>query len=435
MKPTLGEATRVWARIGLLSFGGPAGQIALMHRMLVEERRWIDETRYLHALNFCMLLPGPEAQQLATYVGWLMHGIRGGLIAGILFILPGFVVILGLSFLYVTAGTTDVVQGLFVGLKAAVLLIVVQALFRIGRRSLGSMLHAAIALGAFLAMFVWNVPFPYVIAIAAVVGITILRRTPDAGPGSRQGDALDGDARPQAAGFAYLVRCVAGFGVLWIAPTIILIATLGPENVFSSVGLFFSKMAIVTFGGAYAVLGYVSQAAVTSYHWLTPGEMIDGLALAETTPGPLIMVTQFVGFVAAWRDPAALSPGVAALLGSVLTTWVTFVPCFLWIFAGAPYMERLRQNRALSAALSAVTAAVVGVIANLALWFSIHALFGELTSLKFAGAEIGLPVLDSLQPATLLIAIAAAILVFPYRASVVTALGVCGSLGAAGALL
>jgi len=426
---SLPEATRVWAKIGLLSFGGPAGQIALMHRILVEEKRWISETRFLHALNFCMLLPGPEAQQLATYVGWLLHRIRGGLIAGTLFILPGFVVILALSFLYVTAGDVPLVQGLFVGLKAAVVVIVLQAVSRIGRRSLRSAAAVALAIVAFLAMFVWRIPFPYVILFAAVTG-ALIERLPNDRHAAGQGEIEDDeDVAVPVAGPAYVVRCIAIFGVLWIAPTAILIAALGADDVFSGIGTFFSKMAVVTFGGAYAVLAYVSQEAVETYHWLAPGEMIDGLAMAETTPGPLIMVTQFVGFIAAYRDPGTLPAGLAAFLGGALTTWVTFVPCFLWIFVGAPYIERLRRNRLLSGALAGVTAAVVGVIGNLALWFSMHALFASLAVHHFAGAIIEVPVLSSLQLPALLITLAAAVLVFRLRAPVLLTLAATGALG------
>lgn len=440
MSVSLREATRTWAKIGLLSFGGPAGQIALMHRFLVEEKRWISEKQFLHALNFCMLLPGPEAQQLATYVGWLLHGVRGGLVAGLLFILPGFIVILGLSYLYVTAGTLPLVQGLFVGLKAAVIVIVVQAVIRIGRRSLQSAVPAALAVLAFAAMFFWKVPFPLVILFAAVAGALIARfaRPGDAGDRAAiRSDANDGEpaGRPRQAGGAYLARCILVFGTLWLGPTAFFFLALGPDDVFAHIGLFFSKMAVVTFGGAYAVLAYVSQEAVTTYHWLAPGEMIDGLAMAETTPGPLIMVTQFVGFLAAYRDPGSLPAGTAALFGAALTTWVTFVPCFLWIFAGAPYIERLRQNHVLSAALSGVTAAVVGVIVNLALWFSMHALFSSVTSRSFGGASMDIPVLSSLQVPSVLITLVAAVMVFRYRASVLSTLAATGALGVASLLL
>ena len=420
----LGEAVRVWAKIGLLSFGGPAGQIALMHRILVEEKRWISEARFLHALNFCMLLPGPEAQQLATYVGWMLHRIRGGLIAGTLFVVPGFMVILALSTLYVTAGNLPVVQGLFAGLKPAVIVIVVQAVMRIGRRSLDSPAAIILALAAFLAMFVFKVPFPLVILVAALAGALTRRSTVE---------PVQEAVPEHPGGFGYAARCVAVFGSLWLAPTAVLLAMLGPDNVFSNIGVFFSKMAVVTFGGAYAVLAYVSQEAVTAYGWLAPGEMIDGLAMAETTPGPLIMVTQFVGFVAAYRDPAALSPLMAGFIGGSLATWVTFAPCFLWIFLGAPHIERLRRNRALSGALSGVTAAVIGVIVNLAAWFALHTLFSDVSTARFGPATLPatleVPVLASLNVPVLLIALAAAVLVFGFRASVMTTLAAAGALG------
>jgi len=427
---TLGEATRVWAKIGLLSFGGPAGQIALMHRILVDEKCWVNESQFLHALNFCMLLPGPEAQQLVTYVGWLLHRIRGGLIAGTLFILPGFVVILGLSFIYVTAGTVPLVQGSFVGLKAAVVVIVLQAVIRIGHRSLRSAAPAALAILAFLAMFAWKVPFPYVILVAALAGAFIERISDNVNTGQPgASNSVSNTFAAPVAGTAYVVRCVAIFGALWLAPTVILVATFGPDNVFSNISTFFSKMAIVTFGGAYAVLAYVSQEAVVSYNWLAAGEMIDGLAMAETTPGPLILVTQFVGFVAAYRDPGTLPVGLAAVLGSMLTTWVTFVPCFMWIFVGAPYIERLRRNRVLSAALSGVTAAVVGVIVNLALWFAIHTLFTDVSLWRFAGAVIEVPNPASIQIPAILITVVAAVLVFRLRASILITLSATGALG------
>ncbi len=429
---TLAEATRVWTKIGLLSFGGPAGQIALMHRILVDEKRWIGETRFLHALNFCMLLPGPEAQQLATYIGWVFHRIRGGLIAGSLFVLPGFAVIMALSYIYVTAGNLPLVQGMFSGLKAAVVVIVLQAVIRIGRRSLKSSVPAALAIASFVAMFVWQVPFPFVILFAASAGAFtshLCNGNSTNEKKSRQLDKTESGARDF--GIAYVLRTIAVFGTLWLAPTVLLLAMLGPDNVFSNIGIFFSKMAVVTFGGAYAVLAYVSQEAVVTYHWLAPGEMIDGLAMAETTPGPLIMVTQFVGFAAAYRDPGNVAPGIAAFLGGALTTWVTFVPCFLWIFIGAPYIERLRRNRVLSGALAGVTAAVVGVVVNLALWFSIHALFDAVSLRQFAGAAVEVPILSSLKISSLLIAVIAAVLVFRFRASILAVLAVTGSLGMA----
>ena len=345
----------VWAKIGLLSFGGPAGQIALMHRELVDRRRWIDEARFLHALNFCMLLPGPEAMQLATYVGWLRAGWRGGLVAGGLFVLPGVVAIMALSWVYVLAGDVGWIAGAFFGLKAAVIALVAEALVRIGRRALKGWGAALIAAAAFLALFALSVPFPLVVLGAAGIGFLTAR-----------GEAL----APVAAGPSTLGVALVWAG-LWLAPVLVLLALLGREHVLAQVALYFSQMAVLTFGGAYAVLAWVAQAAVENFHWLSAPQMLDGLAMAETTPGPLIMVTQFVGFMAGYGEGGL---GLATL-AALVTTWVTFAPCFLWIFALAPHAERLRGNPALAGALSAVTAAVVGVIANLALWFALHALF------------------------------------------------------------
>ena len=353
--PGFREALVVWLRVAALSFGGPAGQIAVMHRILVEEKRWIDEERFLHALNFCMLLPGPEAQQLATYIGWLLHRVKGGLAAGLLFILPGVIVMMALSWVYVLYGTVGFVTGLFFGLKAAVVALVFEAMLRIGRRALKTRWHYAIAATAFVALFALKAPFPLIIAAAALAGWLTLPRQP----------------RERAEPVPFSPRqfvAPAVFALLWALPFLL----LPPHGVFHDIALFFSKLAVLTFGGAYAVLAWVGQAAVGHYHWLTPAEMLDGLGLAETTPGPLIMVMQFVGFLAAYRHPGALDPLLAGTLGGLLATWVTFVPCFLWIFAGAPYVERLRANRALAAALAGITAAVVGVILNLGVWFAIH---------------------------------------------------------------
>jgi chromate transporter len=382
---TFAEALRVWVQVALQSFGGPAGQIAVMHRLLVEERRWVSEGRFLHALNYCMLLPGPEAQQLATYLGWLLHGVRGGLAAGLLFILPGFLSILALSYLYVLAGDVTAVQGLFFGLAAAVIALVAQAVLRIGRRVLRSSALWAIALLAFLGIALFDLPFPAIVAGAAVVGSLGWYLWPAQFPAA----AAHGPARSEAGqgaeaelgahtapSLGRLLRALAIFGGAWALPVAGLYLVLGPAHVFSEQAGFFSRAALVTFGGAYAVLSYIAEAGVEVYGWLAPGEMLDGLAMAETTPGPLIQVVQFVGFLGAYRDPGGLSPLLAAGLGSLVTTWVTFAPCFLWIFAGAPYVEALRGVRWLSAALSSLTAAVVGVIAHLALWFTLHALFG-----------------------------------------------------------
>ncbi len=432
--PTFGEATRTWAKIGLLSFGGPAGQIALMHRIVVDEKKWITEDQFLHALNYCMLLPGPEAQQLAIYVGWLLHRIRGGLTAGLLFILPGFVVIMALSYLYVLAGDLSIVQGVFLGLKAAVIAIVFQAVFRIGRRSLKSMYLQVIAVSAFAGMFVLGVSFPIIIVIAAIAGLAMARVQ------TNQRQSLSTQSRATTPSFTgrharHIASMLASFGALWLVPIAVMLIVLGPENVFTTIGIFFSKMAVITFGGAYAVLSYVAQEAVQAYAWLSPAEMIDGLAMAESTPGPLIMTVQFVGFVAAYRDPGMLSPALAGFLGGTLTTWVTFTPCFLWVFLGAPYIEKLRDNAALSAVFSAITAAVVGAIANLALWFTIHTLFADVQKIEWGPVSTELPILTSLAFPVLGMTVVAIALTFIFRAPVLAILGVAGVAGVAVTLL
>jgi chromate transporter len=422
---SFGEAVRVWLRIALLSFGGPAGQIAVMHRILVEEKRWIGEDRFLHALNFCMLLPGPEAQQLATYIGWLLHRTKGGLVAGLLFILPGLVAIMALSWIYVLYGHVGPVAGLLFGLKAAVLALVFQAVVRLGQRALGSRPRYAVAGAAFLALFLFNVPFPLIVLAAGAIGWTAcaLGSAAFVGTGhegsrpaglsdaeSALGDELPDHAVANPRRMLVTATCLLA---LWLGPVALLAAGLGPSKSFATIAIFFSKLAVVTFGGAYAVLAYVAQAAVDNYHWLRPTEMLDGLGLAETTPGPLIMVTQFVGFLGAYRDPGPLAPLLAGTLGGLLTTWVTFVPCFLWIFVGAPYVERLRRNRTLSAALAAVTAAVVGVIFNLALWFTLHFLFRR--TIEATAFRLSLPDLGSVDPAALALSTAALAAVFLLR--------------------
>jgi chromate transporter len=421
-----GEAARTWARIALLSFGGPAGQIAVMHRILVEEKKWIGEARFLHALNFCMLLPGPEAQQLATYIGWLLHRTKGGLVAGLLFILPGVVSIMVLSLVYAAWGNVGAVAALFFGLKAAILAIVFEAVRRIGSRALRSRAMAAIAAAAFLAIFLFAIPFPLIVAASALVGYAGSRSGSaafaggsvhtGAGPGADEesalGEAVPDHARPDG---RHALRLGAVFLILWLAPSAALLLWLGPDNVFTDIALFFSQMAVVTFGGAYAVLAYVAQQAVGHYGWLAPGEMLDGLGMAETTPGPLIMVTQFVGFMGAARQAGDLPPMLAGVLGGLLATWVTFTPCFLWIFIGAPFSERLRGNRALGAALAAITAAVVGVILNLAIWFGLHSLFGQVRHVRAAPFALDLPVLSSLNLPALALTAAAMIAIFRYR--------------------
>jgi len=431
----LGEAVRVWARIAALSFGGPAGQIALMHRILVEEKRWIGDTRFLHALNFCMLLPGPEAQQLATYVGWLLNRTLGGIIAGVLFILPGAAAILGLSIIYALYGQLAPVEALFFGLKAAVLAIVVQAVVKIGQRALKNGVMIAIAAISLAAIYAFDVPFPVIVAVAGLIGFIGGRRGVSAfAPGGGQGQigahVEDADtvlgldvpahARPDR-GFRFAVAAI--LMILWLGPVALLYAALGPDNVFAEISAFFSMLAVVTFGGAYAVLAWVAQAAVETFGWLKPGEMLDGLGLAETTPGPLIMVTQFVGFLAAFREATGLPPVLAGILGAGLTTWVTFTPCFLWIFLGAPYVERLRGNRALSAALQTITAAVVGVILNLSIWFSLHVLFGEVVAVAAGPFAIDLPVPSTLDPLAAGLTVATLVAVFWLRVGVTWVLG------------
>jgi chromate transporter len=438
---TLGEATRVWTRIALLSFGGPAGQIAVMHRVLVEELRWISEARFLHALNYCHLLPGPEAQQLATYIGWLMHRTIGGLIAGVLFVVPGVIALMALSWIYVIWGDVSVVAGLFFGLKAAVLAVVIEAVLRVGRRALKSRIAVAVAGLAFIALFFFAVPFPIVVLVAAAIGFAAdWLGFPVASNGShgagkaaaaetdRLGDGMPAHARPDLARAA---RTGATWLALWLAPVAFLLVVLGPENVFCRLAIFFSQVAVVSFGGAYAVLAYVAQQAVGTYGWLRPGEMLAGLGMAETTPGPLIMVVQYVGFLAAFRAPGDLPPLLAATLAGLLVTWVTFAPCFLWVFLGAPYVEALRGARALGAALSAVTAAVVGVILNLAVWFGLHVVFRQLLPWHGDGFSLDVPVLASIDPFATILAVAAAVALFRFKIDVIPTLLGCSLAGVA----
>jgi chromate transporter len=400
--PTLAEASRVWARIALLSFGGPAGQIAVMHRILVEEKRWLGDGRFLHALNFCMLLPGPEAQQLAVYIGWLLHRTWGGVIAGVLFVLPGVIAIMALSWVYVIFGDVGFVAALFFGLKAAVLAIVLQAVFRVSRRALKNDAMRVIAALSFVAIFAFGAPFPLIVLAAALIGFLGARAglqafAPGGGHGSvgthvDDAETLLGAEMAEMPAAARRGALVAG-GValaLWLAPVAVLALTLGPGNVFADIATFFSKMAVVTFGGAYAVLAYVAQEAVGTYGWLAPGEMLDGLGMAETTPGPLIMVLQFVGFLGAFREAGWNNALLAGTLGGLLATWVTFAPCFAFIFLGAPFMEGLRSNRSLSAALTAVTASVVGVILNLAIWFAIHVVWTEVRRVEAGPLSLAL---------------------------------------------
>jgi chromate transporter len=440
---SLRKAVRVWLRVALLSFGGPAGQIAVMHRILVEEKRWISETRFLHALNYCMLLPGPEAQQLATYIGWLMHRTLGGILAGGLFVLPGIIAIMALSYIYAAWGHVPAVAAVFFGLRAAVLAIVLEAVLRIGRRALKSPTLIAIAALAFAGIFFCAVPFPVIIIGAAVLGLAVTfgsaatlqakrGHEPTADQDGRS-DTLLGEEVPQHArpAVAASLRVAGTWLALWLVPVAMIVTILGPANVFSQIAVFFSKMAVVTFGGAYAVLAYVAQQAVNTHGWLSPGEMLDGLGMAETTPGPLIMVLQFVGFMAAYRDAGALSPVLAGTLGGLLATWVTFTPCFLWIFLGAPFIEILRTNKALNAALSAITAAVVGVVLNLAVWFAIHSMFRETVAIRAFPFAFDAPKPASLDPWALALSAAAVIAIFVFRIGMIPTLAACCAAGIA----
>jgi chromate transporter len=438
-----GEALRLWTRIGWLSFGGPAGQIALMHRELVERRRWISETRFLHALNYCMLLPGPEAQQLATYIGWLLHRTRGGIVAGGLFVLPGVVVMLALSWLYVRYSSLGPVAALFFGLKAAVLAVVVEAVLRIGRRALRNRFMVAIAAAAFLAIYCFKVPFPWIVVGAALIGVVArhvvprsFERAASADPQQAKDFVVDrmheaGQLAHAQPNMRRALQLTAICLLIWIVPVALVAAWLGTDHVLTREGIIFGQTAVVTFGGAYAVLAYVGQRAVEELHWLHPGEMIDGLAMAETTPGPLIMVLQFVGFVAAYRYAGPLDPWLAAVLGACLTTWVTFVPSFAFIFIGAPYVESLRQHRGLNAALSCVTAAVVGVILNLSVWFATHTLFGRVDARTYGPLHFDTPVWSTLDPGALLLAAGSMIAMLRFKVGMAWTLAASAALGIA----
>ena len=440
---SLRDALEVWLRVASLSFGGPAGQIAVMHRILVEEKRWISEQRFLHALNYCMLLPGPEAQQLATYIGWLMHRTLGGIIAGGLFVVPGIISIMALSYVYAAWGNVPVIVALFFGLKAAVLAIVVEAVVRIGKRALRNRVMIALGAIAFVGIFFFNVPFPIIVFSAAIIGFVaglmgLAEFEASAGHAADKGkpavvDDMLGEGIPEHTRptVARALAVSAIWLALWLIPVIALLVTLGRGNVFSEIAVFFSKMAVVTFGGAYAVLAYVAQQAVENYGWLKPGEMLDGLGMAETTPGPLIMVLQFVGFMAAYRDPGSLAPMMAGTLSGLLATWVTFIPCFLWIFLGAPFVETLRGNKALNAALSAITAAVVGVVLNLAIWFAIHSVFRETVPVHAFPLSFDAPRLASVDWLALALTIAAAVAIFRFKIGMIATLAACCGTGIA----
>jgi chromate transporter len=418
-KPSLREALAIWGKIGVISFGGPAGQIALMHRVLVDERRWIGEKQFLHALNFCMLLPGPEAMQLATYVGWRMHGTLGGLAAGLLFVLPGALVVLALSIAYALYGQVPAVEAAFVGIKAVVLVIVIEALIRVARRALRGPYDLAIAAASFVAIFFFAAPFPLIIAAAALAGYLHARNT-------ASGLNLPEPANPPSIPLSQTLMTASLWLAIWIGPLLLLPVVFGRAHVTTDIALFFSKLAVVTFGGAYSVLAYMAQQAVETYGWLTPGEMLDGLGLAETTPGPLILVTEFVGFLAGYRFGG--EPKLAfGLLGAVVTLWATFAPCFLWIFTGAPYVERLTSNPRLNGALAGVTAAVVGVILNLSLWFALHVLFARVDAVSLGPLRLWTPELSSISPEVVVLTVLAAVLLLGLRFGLVTTLAIAAA--------
>jgi chromate transporter len=417
-KPRFFEALAVWGKIGITSFGGPAGQIALMHRILVDERRWIAEKPFLHALNFCMLLPGPEAMQLATYVGWRLHGTPGGLAAGLLFVLPGALVVLALTIAYAFYGQVPWVVAAFVGVKAAVLVIVIEALIRVARRALRGPYDVAIAAAAFIAIFFFAAPFPLIILAAALLGYLHARASPLPLPADR--------LKYATVPLADTLKTASLWLAIWIVPLLALAAIFGRAHVTTDMAVFFSKLAIVTFGGAYSVLAYMAQQAVETYGWLTAGEMLDGLGLAETTPGPLILVTEFVGFLAGYRYGG--EPKLAfGLLGAAVTLWATFAPCFLWIFTGAPYVERLSASPRLAGALAGVTAAVVGVILNLSLWFGLHVLFVRVDAVWHGPLRVWTPDISTIDLEAVALTMLAAALLLILR------LGIMSTLAAAAA--
>jgi chromate transporter len=373
--PSWSEAQAAFAKIGILSFGGPAAQIALMHKVIVDDKKWLSEQQYLNALSFCMLLPGPEAMQLATYAGWKLHGVRGGLMAGLWFVMPGALVVLALSAIYAAFGGVPVVEAIFFGVKAAVLVIVIEALLKVAKRALKGQAHWVIAALSFIAIFFFGAPFPLIVLAAAAYGFATAQ--------TATAPSLPIASVP----LAQTVRTIAAWMVVWAAPLLAIAAIYGQDHVLAKMGWFFSKLAMVTFGGAYAVLAYMGQDVVTSFKWLSADEMMTGLGLAETTPGPLILVTEFVGFLAAYKQGGWW----IGILGAAVALWATFAPCFLWIFAGAPYLEWISAQPRLKAALAAITAAVVGVILNLTLWFGLHVLFAKVTLVEAGPLKLWTP--------------------------------------------
>lgn len=418
-KPSFAEALRVWLRIGSTSFGGPAGQIAMMHKILIDDKKWLDEQTYLLALNFCTLLPGPEAMQLATYAGWRLHGVKGGLAAGLLFVLPGAIVILALAMLYAAYGSVPVISAAFTGIKAAVLAIVIEALLKISKRALRNQAAYVIAALSFAAIFFFRVPFPLIVLAAAIYGFMQSKPASPAEPVTATAPVP----------LSQTVTTIAAWLAIWIIPLALVAAVFGTNHVLSKLAVFFSGLAVVTFGGAYAVLAYMTQAAVQTHGWLTAADMLNGLGLAETTPGPLILVTEFVGYLAAYRN--AGGSVLAGILGAVVTLWATFAPCFLYIFAGAPYIEQLKNTPRLGSALSAITAAVVGVIANLSIWFALHVLFRKVDDIQIGPLHLSVPDTNSIDLVACAIALVAAILMFRLHAGIMVTLAICAALGLA----
>lgn len=431
------EALNVWIKIACLSFGGPAGQIAVMHRILVDEKKWISENRFLHALNYCMLLPGPEAQQLITYIGWLMFGVRGGLTAGLLFVLPGFLSILALSLGYVTFHQTSWMTGLLFGVKAAVIVIVAEAVLRVGKRALKNKVMVSLAVASFLSLFIFRISFPLIILAAGLVGFIGGKLWPDSfwvirghADSEKEGIAVFSQEPPLPNSFTFHFFKTAGLWIcIWASPILAIDLLLGSNHILFQQAVFFSKAAMVTLGGAYSVLSYIAQEAVQNFHWLSAGEMLDGLGMAETTPGPLIQVVQFVGFLGAYRLPEPFSPTMAGIIASLVITWVTYAPCFLWIFLGAPYIEKLRGRKSLNCILSAITASVVGVITNLAIWFALHVLFGKVNDVSFAELKLWIPDFSTFDFASTLLTIGSAIATLRYKIGMIPVLAVCALVG------